>query len=105
MRSYGQFCPVAKAAELFCERWTALILRDLGSGATRFPELHRGVPLMSPALLSRRLKQLEAEGVLVRRRQQQTKGRNLHLTPAGEGFRPIIEPPGSWGQRWTPPTA
>ena len=47
MRSYGQFCPVAKAAELFCERWTPLILRDLAAGATRFSELHRGVPLMS----------------------------------------------------------
>lgn len=101
MRSYGQFCPVAKAAELFCERWTALILRDLGSGATRFSELHRGVPLMSPALLSRRLKQLEAEGVLVRRRQQKRKGWSYHLTPAGEEFLPLIETLGIWGQRWT----
>ena len=48
MRSYGQFCPVAKAAELFCERWTALILRDLVAGATRFSQLRRGVPLASP---------------------------------------------------------
>jgi len=68
VKSYGQFCPVAKAAELFCERWTALIVRDLASGATRFSELQRGVPLMSPTLLSRRLKQLEAEGVVERRR-------------------------------------
>jgi hypothetical protein len=60
MRSYGQFCPVAKAAELFCERWTALILRDLAGGSSRFSELQRGVPLASPTLLSRRLKQLEA---------------------------------------------
>ena len=57
MRSYGQFCPVAKAAELFCERWTPLIVRDLAAGAARFSELQRGVPLMSPTLLSRRLKQ------------------------------------------------
>ena len=55
MRSYGQFCPVAKAAELFCERWTPLIVRDLAAGATRFSELQRGVPLMSPSLLSKRL--------------------------------------------------
>ncbi len=100
MRSYGQFCPVAKAAELFCERWTPLILRDLGSGATRFSELHRGVPLMSPALLSRRLKQLEAEGVLVRRRQRKRKGWSYHLTPAGEEFLPLVETLGIWGQRW-----
>ena len=61
MKSYGQFCPVAKAAEIFCERWTALILRDLAAGAQRFAELRRGVPL------SRRLRQLEAEGILERR--------------------------------------
>ncbi len=67
MKSYGQFCPVAKAAEIFCERWTALILRDLAAGAQRFAELRRGVPLMSPTLLSRRLRQLEAEGILERR--------------------------------------
>src|SRR5258706_11697715 len=60
MKSYGQFCPVAKAAELFCERWTGLILRDLVAGASRFSELKNGVPFSSPTLLSRRLKQLEA---------------------------------------------
>ena len=45
MKPYGQFCPVAKAAEVFCERWTPLILRDLAIGASRFSELQRGVPL------------------------------------------------------------
>ena len=59
MKSYEQFCPVAKAAELFCVRWTPLILRDLALGASRFTELQRGVPLASPTLLSNRLKQLE----------------------------------------------
>ena len=67
MKTYGQFCPVAKAAEIFAERWTPLIIRDLAAGATRFSEIHRGVPLMSPTMLSRRLKQLEAEGVVARR--------------------------------------
>ncbi len=67
MRSYGQFCPVAKAAELFCERWNALIIRDLAGGPRRFSELQRGVPLMSPSLLSQRLKQLaDKRGVLWR---------------------------------------
>ena len=80
MKSYGQFCPVAKAAELFCERWTPLIVRDLAAGASRFSELQRGVPLMSPALLSRRLKQLEAEGVVERRRSSSGKTWTYHLT-------------------------
>jgi len=99
MKSYGQFCPVAKAAELFCERWTALIIRDLAAGASRFSELHKGVPLMSPTLLSRRLKQLEAEGI-VERRKGGSRPR-YHLTAAGEEFVPLVEALGVWGQRWS----
>ena len=101
MKSYGQFCPVAKAAELFCERWTPLIVRDLAAGATRFSELQRGVPLMSPTLLSRRLKQLQAEGVVERRRSVAGKSWTYHLTPAGREFVPLVEALGIWGQRWS----
>ncbi len=101
MKSYGQFCPVAKAAELFCERWTPLIVRDLAAGATRFSELQRGVPLMSPTLLSRRLKQLEAEGVVERRRASTGKSWTYHLTPSGIEFIPMVETLGVWGQRWS----
>ena len=57
---YSQFCPVAMAAEIICTRWTLLVLRELGAGTTRFNDLRRGVPRMSPALLSQRLKELEA---------------------------------------------
>ncbi len=101
MKSYGQFCPVAKAAELFCERWTPLIVRDLAFGATRFSELQRGVPLMSPTLLSRRLKQLVSEGVVERRRSETGKSWTYHLTPAGLEFAPLVETLGVWGQRWS----
>jgi DNA-binding HxlR family transcriptional regulator len=98
MKGTGQFCPVAKAADLFCEKWTALIVRDLAWGATRFSELQRGVPLMSPTLLSRRLKQLEAEGIVERR----AGGRSAtyHLTEAGAELIPVVEALGVWGQRW-----
>ncbi len=99
MKTYGQFCPVAKAAELFCERWTALIIRDLAAGATRFSELHRGVPLISPALLSKRLRQLEAEGIVEKR--QIGKTGTYHLTTAGAEFIPLVEALGIWGQRWS----
>ncbi len=54
MKSYGQFCPVAKACELLCERWTLLVVRELGCGSRHFNDLRRGVPRMSPALLVRR---------------------------------------------------
>jgi len=101
MKSYGQFCPVAKAAQLFCERWTPLIVRDLAAGASRFSELQRGVPLMSPTLLSRRLKELEAEGVLERRRATNGRSWTYHLTPAGGEFVPLVVALGVWGQRWT----
>jgi DNA-binding HxlR family transcriptional regulator len=101
MKSYGQFCPVAKAAELFCERWTPLIVRDLAAGATRFSELKRGVPLMSPTLLSRRLKQLEAEGILERQTSTRRGSWTYHLTKAGRDFVPLIETLGIWGQRWS----
>jgi len=101
LKRYGQFCPVAKAAELFCERWTPLIIRDLAWGATRFSELQRGVPLMSPTLLSRRLKQLEAEGIVQRRSTPNTKMSTYHLTVAGRELIPVIDALGVWGQRWS----
>jgi DNA-binding HxlR family transcriptional regulator len=101
MKSYGQFCPVAKAAELFCERWTPLVIRDLAAGASRFSELHRGVPLMSPTLLSRRLQQLIAEEIVERRPAARGKGWSYHLTRQGREFVPLVEGLGIWGQRWT----
>lgn len=101
MRSYGQFCPVAKAAQVFCERWTALIIHDLGMGPKRFSELRRGVPLKSSSMLSRRLQELEAEGVIERRRGDHGRGSTYHLTPAGQEFVPIVVALGVWGQRWT----
>lgn len=98
-RGYGQFCPVAKAAELFCERWNALLFRELGAGATRFSELQRGVPLMSPSMLSRRLRELEREGVIECR--VAGGARRYHLTPSGEEFLPLVRLLGIWGRRWT----
>src|SRR3981189_1263298 len=62
--SYGQFCPVAMAAEIICSRWTALVLRELLCGTTRFNDIRRGIPLMSPTLLSRRVKELVEAGVV-----------------------------------------
>ena len=64
--SYSQFCPVAMAAEILCPRWTIVVLRELIAGSTRFNDLRRGVPRMSPALLSQRLKDLEAADIVRR---------------------------------------
>jgi DNA-binding HxlR family transcriptional regulator len=65
--SYKQFCPVAMTAEILCTRWTVVLLRELVAGSTRFNELRRGVPRMSPALLSQRLKELEVAGIVTRK--------------------------------------
>ena len=101
MKTYGQFCPIAKAAELFCERWTALILRDLSLGTSRFAQLQRGIPRASPTVLSRRLKELEAEGIVERRRSDTGRSWTYHLTPAGKEFVPIVRALGVWGQTWS----
>ena len=96
---YGQFCPVSMAAEILCTRWTALIVREMLCGSTRFNDLRRGVPRMSPALLSKRLKELEKAGVIVTVAQKNGTV-EYHLSPAGEDLRPLILGMGFWGQRW-----
>lgn len=98
--SYGQFCPVAMAAEVVCSRWTALVLREMLCGTTRFNDLRRGVPLMSPTLLSKRLKELEEAGVILAVPTAQSGVFEYKLTQAGEDLRPVIMSLGIWGQRW-----
>jgi len=100
MKGYGQFCPIAQAAEVLTERWTPLVIRELLCGSTRFNDLRRGVPLMSPSLLSKRLKTLERVGVIERRVGAGAQAVEYVHTPAGEELRPIIESMGVWGQRW-----
>ena len=97
---YGQFCPVAKAAEIVTTRWTPLILRELISGSSRFNEIQRGVPLISRALLSKRLKELQAAGVIERYEGENGQLARYRLTDAGEELKPIIVALGVWGQRW-----
>ena len=99
--SYGQFCPVAMAAEVLCTRWTVVVLREMIAGSTRFNELRRGVPRMSPALLSQRLKNLEKAGVISRVKVDGEPGLfEYQLTRAGRDLQPLIEGFGVWGQRW-----
>jgi DNA-binding HxlR family transcriptional regulator len=98
MKGYGQFCPVAKATEVLGEKWTPLIIRELLSDDQSFNNLRKGVPLMSPSLLSSRLKSLEVAGIIDR--QKTDRGVMYSLTPAGEELRPIVEQLGVWGQRW-----
>jgi DNA-binding HxlR family transcriptional regulator len=100
MKSFGQFCPLAQATQLLCERWTLLVVRELVAGSTRFNELRKGVPLMSPTLLSARLKQLVEAGVITR---TGSKNKAVYtLTKAGRELTPIVQLLGAWGHRWVP---
>jgi DNA-binding HxlR family transcriptional regulator len=98
MTSYGQFCPVAKAMEVLDERWTLLVVRELLDGSTYFNDIRRGVPRMSPALLSKRLRSLERAGVV---RRTPVGGRVTYtLTDAGMELDRVVTGLATWGVRW-----
>lgn len=99
-KGYGQFCPVSQAAEVLAERWTPLVIRELCCGSTRFNDLQRGLPRMSPSLLSRRLKELEYAGIVEITPASKGKGSEYRLTPSGEAMFPILEQMGNWAARW-----
>jgi DNA-binding HxlR family transcriptional regulator len=97
---YGQFCPVAKAMELLDERWTLLVIRELMMGSRHFNALRRGVPRMSPALLSKRLQTLVRAGVV--ERWEDGNRVTYRLTESGKELEPIVQALGRWGIRWIP---
>lgn len=100
MAGYGQFCPVAKAMELLDERWTLLVVRELLQGSAHFNDLRRGVPKMSPALLSKRLKTLIRAGVVER---NEIGGRTAYsVTECGRELADVVDAIGAWGVRWIP---
>jgi DNA-binding HxlR family transcriptional regulator len=100
-RSYGQFCPIAKASEIFATRWTPLIVRELIAGSHSFNDIHRGVPLISRAVLVARLRELERHGVIERRPRAESKGHEYCLTAAGGGLRAVMAALGEWGMSYT----
>jgi DNA-binding HxlR family transcriptional regulator len=97
-RSYGSFCPVAQASEVVAQRWVPLILREIMVGYHRFNEIRHALPLISPSVLSQRLKSLEDDGVI--RRRSDAGGVTYHLTSAGEELRPIVDALGHWARKW-----
>jgi len=98
MIDYGQFCTVARGAEVLCDRWTPLVVRELLCGSTQFNDIRRGLPRMSPTLLAKRLRMLEEFDVV--RREQDGRRTSYQLTAAGEELRPIVMALGHWGARW-----
>jgi DNA-binding HxlR family transcriptional regulator len=101
MPGYGQFCPIAQAAEVLTERWTPLVLRELAlTGSRRFNDIQRGVPLMSSSLLVKRLRQLERAGIVEKRARLDGRGSEYYLTPAGQELAPVLVQIGLWSERW-----
>ncbi len=98
--NYGQFCPIAKAIEILGERWNILIVRELLMGGRRFNELQRGLGDISPALLTSRLKSLEDQGIVARRKISGHRGYEYLPTAACEALLPIILTLGEWGLSW-----
>ena len=97
---YGQFCPVAKATEILGEKWTLLIIRELLMGGTRFNELQRGLSLISPTILTKRLNDLADSGLIVRKKIPGQRGYEYFLTEAGRELYPVVKQVGEWGMRW-----
>ncbi len=98
---YKQFCPLAMAAEVLCTRWTMVLMRELIAGSTRFNDIRRGVPKMSPTLLSQRLKDLEEAGIVERKPIPTERGVfEYTLSEAGRDLRDVVIAMGIWGQKW-----
>lgn len=99
-RGYGQYCPLALATELLCRRWTVLVVSRLLDGCTTFNEIHRGVPRISPSLLSQRLAELADAGIVKRRKCGRHNGHVYELTDAGRDLNDIVDRLAVWGQHW-----
>jgi DNA-binding HxlR family transcriptional regulator len=99
-RGYGQYCPLALAAELLCERWTLLVISRLIDGCAQFNEIHRGVPRISPAMLTKRLRELQHAGLVKSTPSRRGTPRTYVVTEAGQELAPLIDSLAIWGQHW-----
>ena len=100
MANYRQYCPVARASEIFADRWTPLIVRELLAGSCHFNGIERGLPGISRSLLASRLRHLEDAGVVERRKSSGPKSVEYHLTDAGRDLKAVVDSLGAWGVRW-----
>ena len=100
MRTYGQFCPIARASELLAERWTPIIIRNLLTGCRTFTEIRQGAPGISTALLAQRLDTLVRHGVIEATPATSGRGSIYALTEKGRALKPVCDAIGQWGARW-----
>lgn len=100
MKTYGQYCPIARTSELLAERWTPLIIRNLLTGCRTFSEIRDGLPGVPPALLTQRLATLERHGIVARTPKPKGRGFEFALTERGLALKEICDAMGAWGARW-----
>lgn len=100
MKTYGEYCPIARASEVFAERWTPIIIRNLLAGCQTFSELLDGAPGISKTLLKQRLGLLEQSGIIERKPTPKGRGFHYHLTPQGKDLQSVCTALGTWGARW-----
>ena len=100
MRTYGQYCPIARTSELLAERWTPIIIRNLLTGCRSFGELLEGAPGISKALLAQRLELLADHGILTRQPSPSGRGGHYALTEKGRELKAVTDAMGAWGARW-----
>ena len=100
MHDYNEACPISMAASVICEKWTLQIVRELFFGSTRYSEIQKYIPNLSPSLLRSRLRFLEDNGVIIRKRSASGNRYEYHLTPAGKSLAPVLTEMGKWGFRW-----
>lgn len=100
MYDYEEACPISRAAQLLCERWTLQIVREMFLGASRFSEFQKFLPKISPSLLNSRLKMLCDNGIAIRKRTPEKRGYQYHLTACGKALKPVLDAMGTWGMKW-----
>lgn len=100
MGDYGQYCPIARSAEVLAERWTLIIVRNLLHGCRTFSEIRQGAPGIPTALLTQRLRTLESSGILTRAPVHDGRGHHYELTAMGLALRPVCDAMGQWGATW-----
>jgi FAD/FMN-containing dehydrogenase/DNA-binding HxlR family transcriptional regulator len=100
MKTYWQFCPIARASEVIAERWTPIILRNLLQGCTTFNEIAAGAPMISRALLTKRLHELERAGVIEITPKPDGRGSRYQPTVAGRELWAVLMAMGGWAEKW-----
>ena len=99
MYDYKEACPISMAASVLCERWTLQIVREMVFGSTKYSEIQKFIPNISPSLLRDRLRSLEKQGLVMRKRAERGNRYEYFLTPSGKALTPVLMEMGKWGMR------